>query len=68
MIHELKLPAHIFRELTDIQLAVHEKDADHGGGQEVREIVGEHGQLVQFLLILCIYGVQFFIDRLQFLI
>ena len=65
MLHELEFPSHIFGELPDVQVAVHEEDADHGGGEEVGEVVGEHGELVQLLLIFRVDGIKLFVHGLQ---
>src|SRR5699024_2584654 len=45
VIHQLELPPNILGELADVQIAVHKQNADHGGGQEVGQVVGHHGQL-----------------------
>ena len=67
VVHELEFPADIFGKLADVQVAVHKQNPDHGGGQEVGKVVGHHGQLVQFELVLGVDGVELLIDRLQLL-
>ena len=50
LIHELKFPSDIFREFADVQVPVHEQDADHRRRKEVGQVVCHGHQLVHLLL------------------
>ena len=67
VLHQLKFPPYIFGEFADVQVAVHKKNADHRRREEIGQVVGHHGQLVQFQLVLRVDGIQLFVYRLQLL-
>ena len=68
VVHQLELAAHVLGELADIEVLVDEQDADHGGREEVGEVVGRHGELVDLLLVLRVNGVELLVHRLKLLV
>lgn len=67
VLHQLELPSDVLCELPDVQIAVHEEDAYHRRGEEVRQVVRHHSQFIQLQLVLCVDSVQLLVDRLELL-
>ena len=68
MRHDVELAAHVFGEFADIEIVVQEQDADHRGRQEVRQVVGGVGELVELLLVLGVDRVELLVGCLQLLV
>lgn len=68
MRHDVELAAHVFGEFADIEIVVQEQDADHRRRQEVRQVVGGVGELVELLLVLGVDRVELLVGSLQLLV
>ena len=65
---QVKRPSNFRCESSYIQVTVEKNNTYVGTAEQVVYIVGHLGQLNNFLLILTVDGVKFFVDRLQFFV